>query len=50
MNEIERYNYYYNVPFEFHGSKFPFVKTKRLTREEFIRITGGIDPSLPNNK
>ena len=43
MNEIKKYTYYYSVPVEFHGSKFPFVKTEQLTREDFISITG-IDP------
>lgn len=43
MNEIKKYTYYYNVPVMINGSKFPFVKTKQLTREEFISVTG-IDP------
>lgn len=43
MNKIKKYTYHYSVPVEFHGSKFPFIRTKNLTREEFIRITG-IDP------
>ena len=42
MNEIKKYTYY-SVPVEFHGSKFPIVDTKQLTRKEFISITG-IDP------
>ena len=37
------YTYYYNVPVIINGSKFPFVKTKQLTRDQFIKETG-IDP------
>lgn len=43
MNEIKKYTYYYSVPIEINGSKFPFVDTKQLTRKEFISITS-IDP------
>ena len=34
---------YYSVPIEINGSKFPFVNTKQLTRDQFIEETG-IDP------
>ena len=37
------YTYYFNVPVMINGSKFPFVDTKQLTRDQFIEETG-IDP------
>ena len=37
------YTYYFSVPVMINGSKFPFVDTKQLTREDFISITD-IDP------
>ena len=43
MNNNCLYTYYFSVPIEINGSKFPFVKTEQLTREDFISITG-IDP------
>lgn len=43
MNDNQMYTYYFSVPFEYHGTKFPLVDTKRLTRDQFIKETG-IDP------
>ena len=43
MNNNYLYTYYYSVPIEINGSKFPFVDTKQLTRDQFIEETG-IDP------
>lgn len=43
MTKIKKYTFYYSVPLEVNGSKFPIVRTKDLTREEFISITG-VDP------
>lgn len=41
------YTYYYSVADE---KGFPISQSILLTRDQFIEITGGIDPSLPINK
>ena len=46
MNET-LYTYFYSVDDE---DGFPVNRSISLTRDQFIEITGGIDPSLPINK